>query len=50
MKQAGLALKIGVSQAYVLMVLSSKKKSSKRTSAKLNEINFTVNSGYTERT
>jgi transcriptional regulator with XRE-family HTH domain len=46
MKQTDLAQRLGVSKAYISMILSGKKKPSKRIAAELNKlwVNFGVNS------
>jgi len=43
MKQVELAQQLGVSKAYISMVLSGKKKPSKRVAERLREVNFSVN-------
>ena len=44
MKQAELAQQLGVSKAYISMVMSGKRKASKRVAEKLKEVNLVVNS------
>ena len=43
MKQADLAKEVGVSKAYISLLLSGKRKPSKRVAEKLKQVNLTVN-------
>jgi transcriptional regulator with XRE-family HTH domain len=44
MRQADLAKEVGVSKAYISLLLSGKRKPSKRVAERLKQVNFTVNS------
>jgi transcriptional regulator with XRE-family HTH domain len=43
MRQADLAKELGVSKAYVSLLLSGKRKPSKRVAERLKQVNLTVN-------
>lgn len=43
MRQADLAKEVGVSKAYISLLLSGKRKPSKRVAERLKQVNFTVN-------
>jgi len=44
MRQADLAKEVGVSKAYISLLLSGKRKPSKRVAERLKQVNLTVNS------
>jgi transcriptional regulator with XRE-family HTH domain len=43
MRQADLAKEVGVSKAYISLLLNGKRKPSKRVAERLKQVNFTVN-------